>query len=114
MAFAKALESLPSEWLAFLQKNELDSPIVLANLLPGDVPEFETAPPCIQRLIDLAGGLEFRDNRRLETAPVVSHTPAKRPTADKPVVHSLAKRPLKLPKKSPGISPDSLSKSRRK
>ena len=70
MAFSKAFDALPQEWQAFLTQNELNSPVVLANLLPGDVPELESAPQSVHLLVALAGGLEFRDCRRIELGTV--------------------------------------------
>ena len=61
-----ALEALPKKWQTFLRDNDLESSVVLANLLPGEVPEFEEAPAEVQAYIELAKAIEFRDQRRIE------------------------------------------------
>ena len=64
--FSQAFEALPLEWQKFLKDNDLESAVVLANLLPGEVPEFGEAPAKVKAFIELAKAIEFRDQRRAE------------------------------------------------
>ena len=104
--FRSAFDALPEEWRDFMKSNDLDSSVVLANLLEDEVPEFVEAPRPVLAIIEFAKALEFRDQRRAELAlePVVV---PKRTISDVTVVSTLHKRPLKLPKKMPEVTPRS-------
>ena len=102
-AFADAFARLDPKWQDFMKGLGIDSPLVLANLMPDDVPELLDAPEEVQRIVALSRGLEFRDLRRLQVSGIKVEKQI-RAVATVPVVMKLNKRPFKLPMHNPPVA----------
>ena len=62
--FRRSFLGLPTDLQDFTKSNDLDSSVVLANLLDGEVPEFSEAPPPVFAFIELAKALEFQGQEK--------------------------------------------------